>query len=510
MASITSITSIEQDNTNHIELFKNEPPHPSYIAGMIDGDGNIFIRKLKQGYQSGITISQSRTNILQVIRYHFGGSITTSAKRNNKVENMMTEDNFYHKHNVRNEYNLLLRSNEYKLLLDYIRFSIIIKQPQIEYLNEFYKLADIPYVVEQKEELYKKCSDITKNKVMDETNLSRMNIEYIQGLLDAEGCFYINKKKLTSFYISIAQKNHPIVLEKIKEFLGFGNIEKNIAYTISRKSDCLKFISLVKDGLIVKYNQAVAFEKYLLTDDTAIKQEMYKICNEEKHRIEHFTDVNCNDAGKEGYDKTIHLRELKHKVCKDIIRKQVYKEKSEKMMGEGNHNFGKLKSEETKKKMSTSIRDAKNGLSDEMILKVRELIKQGKKNIEIEKMLYLPTQTVTRIKNGATVCRTEEKVVKKKLDQEEVNIKRRKIHLDELFIVVEKIVAGETPTPILEYLDSLRLKKNINNELTVDIIKNIKRVILEGKVPFYKREMPLEKYEYYERMIMNYSNKEII
>ena len=54
------------------------------------------------------------------------------------------------------------------------------------------------------------------------------------------------------------------------------------------------------------------------------------------------------------------------------------------------------------------------------------------------------------------------------------------------------------------------MKKNINNHLTVDIIKNIKRVILEGKVPFYKREMALEKYEHYERMIMNYSNKDII
>lgn len=507
---MASITSIEQDNSTHIERFKNTPPHPSYISGFIDGDGCIFIRKLKQGYQSGITITQCRTNILRVIRYHFGGSITTSKNRNNKVENMMTEDNFYHKHNVRNEYNLLLRSNEYKLLLDYIRFSIIIKQSQIEYLNEFYKLADIPNVVEQKEELYKKCSEITKNKIMDETNLSRMNIEYIQGIFDAEGCLFLDKHNPSQNCITISQKNHPIVLEKIKTLLGYGNIYCKHKYTIQKKSDCLKFISLVKDGLIVKYNQAVAFEKYLLTDDMTIKEEMYKICNEEKHRIEHFTDVNCNDVGKEGYDKTMHLRDLKHKVCKEIILKQVYKEKSEKMMGEGNHNFGKLKSDETKKKMSTSIRNAKNGISDEMILKVRELIKQGKKNIEIEKMLDLPTQTVTRIKNGATVCRTEEKVVKEKITQEEVNIKRRKIHLDELFIVVEKIVAGESPTPILEYLDEIRLKKNINNDLTVDIIKNIKRVILEGKMPFYKREMPLEKYEHYERMIMNYFKKDII
>ena len=164
---------MEQDNLFHLFRFKNTPPHPAYIAGLIDGDGCIFIRKIIQGYQSGITISQCRTNVLQVIRYHFGGSITTSANRNNKVEDMLDETGeFYHKHNVRNQYNLMLRSNEYKLLLDYIRFAVIIKQPQIECLNEFYKLTDIPNIVEEKEVWYRKCSELNSQKKM---NMERRN-----------------------------------------------------------------------------------------------------------------------------------------------------------------------------------------------------------------------------------------------------------------------------------------------------------------------------------------------
>jgi hypothetical protein len=496
------MATIETDNKAHLFRYKTAPPSPSYIAGIIDGDGCIFIRKLKQGYQSGITLSQSRTNVLQVIRYHFGGSITTSKNRNDKVENTMTEDGLYHKHNVRNQYNLIMRSNEYKLLLDYIRHSIIIKQPQIECLNEFYTLADIPNVVEQKEELYKKSSELTKNKMMDETNLPRMNIEYIQGLLDAEGCFYINIHKNTGFYISIAQKNHPIVLEKIKEFLGFGNIEKNINYTISSKSDCLKFISLVKNGLIVKYNQAVAFEKYLLTDDKTIKLDMYKICNEEKHKIENFTELNCNEQGKEGYDETMRLRALKDKVCKAIIRKQVYKDKSEQMMGEGNHNFGKTKSVETRKKMSTGIRNARNGVSDETILQVRELFKQGKRNMEVEEALQLSREVVSKIKNGKTVCRNEDKVVKESSSQEERNIKKRRIRLDEMFIVIDKSVAGDKPGHILEHLEELRLKNNIKNDLTIDIIKNIRGQTRQGKLPFYKSEVSEEIYERYEAILL--------
>ena len=63
--------TIETDNQIHLQRFKNEPPHASYIAGFIDGDGCIFIRKITDGYQSGIQFSQSRTNILQVFLYHF-------------------------------------------------------------------------------------------------------------------------------------------------------------------------------------------------------------------------------------------------------------------------------------------------------------------------------------------------------------------------------------------------------------------------------------------------------
>ena len=508
LQNIRMDTSIELDTLTHIQRFKNTPPHPSYIAGMIDGDGCIFIRKLKNGYQSGVSITQCRTNVLRAIRYHFGGSITTTAKRNNKVVDKLDESgDFYHKHNVRNQYNLLIRSNEYKVLLDYIRFSIIIKQPQIECLNDFYKLADIPNIVDEKQALYAKCSEINKNKRINETYLSRMNIEYIQGIFDAEGCLYINKKKLSCFYICIAQKNHPIVLKTIKQFLGFGHIESNTNFTIYNKQHCLKFIALVKNGLIVKYNQAVAFETYLTTSDVIVKQEMYKICNEEKHKIEKFDDVNCNSECKEAYNETMSLRELKDKLCREIRLKQVYKEKSEKMMGEGNHNFGKPKPLEVRKKMSTSIRDSKNGISDNVILQVRRLIDEGKLNKDIQELLNLPRHTVTRIKNGITVCRTESKVEKKTLTKEEQNIKKRKIQLDEMFIVIDKTIKGDKPMTILEDLDAIRLKQQIKNELSIDIIKNIKRDINQGKLPFYKSEVSPEKYEQYLQMICNY-NKE--
>ena len=490
---------IELDNEKHINRFKNNPPHPSYIAGFIDGDGCIFIRKIIDGYQSGFTISQCRTNILQIIRYHFGGSITSSANRNDKTINLMDEENeYYHKHNIRNQYNLLIRNNEYQILLDYLNNSFIIKEKQYQSLYEFNKLANLQNKNYEKEQIYLLCSDFNKKCYLNETYLSRLNIEYIAGLFDAEGCIFIeyNLKKIK---ILISQKNHPKILYEIVKFLNFGKVSTS-NFIIYKKYDCLKFIQLVKPHLIVKYNQVLAFETFLETTDDNIKEQMYSICNKEKHEIEVFTDLNQNDNGKEGYLETQKLKGVKEQICKEIHNKQVYKEKSEKMKGEGNHNYGKTFSEETKKKMSNSIREAKGGVSDETIVHVRKMIKERYKNIEIQEFLTLPRHTITRIKNGEIVCRNEEKKERITLTQEQVNLSKRKINTDDIIIVIEKMIEKIKPTQILDYFIEQN-KKNI----TIDIIKNIKRNLTNSKTIIYEFELSKERFEYYTSLIKQFT-----
>jgi len=496
----TMCETIELDNQIHLHRFEYNPPHPSYISGFIDGDGCIFIRKIEDGYQSGIQIAQSRTNILQILRFHFGGSITSSSNRNNKIKNLMDDvDQYYHKYNIRNQYNLLIRSNEYKLLIDYLQNTLIIKENQYNCLYEFNKLANLPNKKEEKEELYLKCSGLNKTCNLDDRNLKKLNIEYISGLFDAEGCIFIDHN-LKNIRISIAQKNHPIILNEIVRFLGFGKV-KNYEFKIHKKSDCLKFLQLVKPFVIVKYNQVIAFERFLQTDDHKMKEEMYKICNREKHQIEHFTDLNQSKEGKDGYLESLRLREIKEKLCKEIQLAKVYKDKSEKMSGEGNHNYGKTFSKETKKKMSISIREAKGGVSDEQIKKVRILISEGKQNIEIQDLLGVPLHSITRIKNGSIVCSDEDKKEKKHITQEELNINKRKIQVCEILKVVELSVEGQQPGKILKHLVDEREKNNLENNLTVDIIKNIRRLIFSNKMPIYESEVSPEQYQYYKNMI---------
>ena len=167
------------------------------------------------------------------------------------------------------------------------------------------------------------------------------------------------------------------------------------------------------------------------------------------------------------------------------------------MKGEGNHNFGKTFSEETRKKMSDSIRDSKGGVSDEIIIKVREFIQKGLKNTEIQDLLSLPRHTITRIKTGLIVCRSEIKENKLEITQEQQNINKRKIQTDEIIIVIEKLVSKWNPTPILDYLIDRRNRNNIPNHLTIDIIKNIKRNLVNDKHLIYESELSTEKYKYY-------------
>jgi len=60
---------------------------------------------------------------------------------------------------------------------------------------------------------------------------------------------------------------------------------------------------------------------------------------------------------------------------------------------------------------------------------------------------------------------------------------------------------------ILDYLIERRNVNKIANYLTIDIIKNIKRNVTNGKSVIYESELSAEKYEYYLTLINNYSKK---
>jgi hypothetical protein len=297
--------------------------------------------------------------------------------------------------------------------------------------------------------------------------------------------------------ISIAQKNNIQVLEEIKRFFGYGKVE-NYSFIIYKKENIQHFIQLMKPQCIVKYNQLCAMETFLQTSVMEVKEEMYRLCNEEKHQVEQFDELNQSDQGKQGYLQKVAQMERHRLAFQEIRKRKQYMEKSENMMGENNHNYGKAKSEEVRKKMSITHK-LNHGIPDHVILRVRELIDQGHKNVDIETMLKVGRHVVSRIKNGELVCMNEDKKDNHKMTVEEQAISKRKIRIDEIWLIIDKCIEGWKPGAIFHLLKENRGKQNESSEnITIDIVKNMKRNLTIKKCPLYHFE---ERYaEYVEKI----------
>jgi hypothetical protein len=283
---------IVEDNIQKFNKYIENPPHPSYISGFIDGDGSVSIMKIKDGYNPRVSIAQSRTNVLLIICHHFGGFI-----QQNKTELKET----------RSQYTYINRGKTLSTFVDYIKDHILIKKTQIDALSEFMEYYKRHNKSDIKEKLCQTVLSANKIKIPLEINSSQLNDYYLAGFFDAEGCIMIRRKKngdLTKgISIKITQKNNPSMLLAIQQYLGYGKIVNYywILYSNTNNS-CSDFISRIINYSIVKYNQLVELQKYLETliikkriYDNEIsnkRNHIYEIIQIEKHESENIDETN--------------------------------------------------------------------------------------------------------------------------------------------------------------------------------------------------------------------------
>ncbi len=384
--------NISEDNLIKLNKYKNVKISSSFLAGFIDGDGHIYIHKqfsdemkdklnnIKQIYRYGINIGQARTNILQIIKYYFYGNIYKSTEGENINIDENGEQN---KNNTRQIYIYSVNSYFSDYLIDYIYDSLVIKRQQIDtiYNYNYYNNEHEFNITENKDKILENiCNENiklhnVKNPEEYDYNFNNINIEYIAGLFDSEGCISLVAPFGDKYYspkISISQKNHLIVLEKIIEYLGFGNIENNNSFTISGIK-AYELINRIINFTIVKYNQLYVVKIFCENKNNLDDLEylflvdfVKKILNKEKHESENYID-----------DKNVNIDGFLEIVDDDLIKvidnKKIIKStnelRSEKMKGENNHNFGKHFSNVHKLNLGKSIALSKRKevLSDENI-----------------------------------------------------------------------------------------------------------------------------------------------
>jgi len=251
------MTTIEEDNNIKFLKYFETIPHPSYVAGFIDGDGSISIFKIKDGYNTRISISQCRTNILSIIMHHFGGFVQLAREESG---------------NKRAQFTYINRGNTLKKFVDYIKDSILIKKVQIDALFDFLPFVNKCNNSEIKENLYQVVINANKNKIPIEIKFNQINDFYLAGIFDAEGCIQIGMRKDGRFTkgisVKITQKNNPFLLSAIKDYLGYGKIDGVCWIFFGNKNNiCYDFISRIINHSIVKYNQLEALKKFLDTQE---------------------------------------------------------------------------------------------------------------------------------------------------------------------------------------------------------------------------------------------------
>jgi hypothetical protein len=297
--NVIKITSIEdlskelkKENYNEIKIT------PSYLGGLFDGDGSIYIsyngeknttcksedefedldekelnmlEDLTDEDENNTLNSQNRNlipcvgftqctfPIIMALRNLYGGYIRYTVSS-------YTDGNNVNK--ARGVYDLLIRGRCTKKILDDLQKGIIIKKEQVDLCLEFHKL----YNKRDKDGYEQRL--ILKTMVENLNNLrngskkpyEKINDEYVAGLFDSDGCCYIdgsNKEgclqKCNKFYMKITQRNDMVALQKIKDYYNTGRIGStngtdNDIWVLSSKSS-LPTMKRIKETAQIKKNQ---------------------------------------------------------------------------------------------------------------------------------------------------------------------------------------------------------------------------------------------------------------
>ncbi len=568
--------TIEDDNTAKLNKFKEIELSTSYIAGFVDGDGYVYIKmeeinkannsgetsnedtKKHIIYRYGLCIGQARTNILKILRYYYGGNIYSTQKYDDDVN--INENGLYDRFNRRNMYAYNVNSYYCKYIYKDIFDKLVIKNKQVDKIMDFIYLNELKDTnnEEQKRECYENMQKLHLSVNMEDDfyNYENLTIEYIAGLFDAEGCISLNQPFDEIFSrpkIGISQKNHPNVLLKIIDFLGYGSIENNNTYIVSG-NNAYNLICQIIDFTVVKYNQLLAVKLYWESKPLFTKKEkndnlfmsnyVKRILNKEKHQSEDYTP--SNNESIDGFLKKVDDKFIKTdgqnrklKSCNEI--------KSERMQGQNHYFYGKNFVENHKNNLGRSIAESRRSenLSDENIKRIMELLNNNVPQVDIikefeEKKLSLNRDSILNIKKGKIrpisdyaprIESDKEKFFKNMSAANRTSMNKRKLGFDkyiELLNWRKSIYSsyGNERFKTEGYKQIMKWKKDTNNKLclgipllvdylnsqfnfgaTKDIIKNF----WDGKTELFREEFDYYNpenltYNEYRNMIFNDNN----
>jgi NTP pyrophosphatase (non-canonical NTP hydrolase) len=217
----------------------------SYIAGIIDSDGNIDCSTRKRKYGLGIfpkiTLAQKNDYYSNLLQSSLG-----TYKWKQKKCNLM-------------ELNSKKAFKMSKIMEDFL----VLKHTRVKFINQF----TIKDIVKNKSEIRDEFLNIVKT---EKPVVSNINIQWLAGFIDGDGCFmcYIPKNvRKPKFTLAITYDDkYQLAFEEIVKIYG-GNIRKTTdtcsQWYFNLNTNSLSFINALYENMYFKKYQAKTIYEWL-------------------------------------------------------------------------------------------------------------------------------------------------------------------------------------------------------------------------------------------------------
>lgn len=476
---------------------KTEEFDPFYLGGMWDGDGTVTICGNKEaGFVLQVSFSQAIPQFLHRVQANFGGKVYMCKEPDKDVCKQM--------------YGYRVCGKASIPLLKVLEKGCIIKYNQVKLALEYISLIDKPGKVDQREMYCRMIRKLNEHEYYEvEKPYERVCDAYIAGIFDAEGYIGVSNVKNTLRAITISQRNDPVVLSYIKEYLTYGKVDKkDDMWIVYDKVGRINFMKLVEPYIMIKLDQVTFALKHCEDDHTKDdKHALVSLLQTEKHRS--IVVPRSRIIRKNKSDDVIKNR-LKKARKAAISAKTAVKSWNN---GEKNSNYGKKMSVDRKNKMGRAIADAKRSYTDDDMEMMKQLVKdEGYTYAKLAEMYGIDRHTVSSICRGIIkplkqyeedIESTEEEEISDS-DEEDTFIKKLVIpddiktsigkrRIDDFSLIID-ILLLKNKMPSTHVVKKYNWYKNPINakKITTDVVKNI----WSGKTELYEHEFREEKITY--------------
>lgn len=261
-----------------LDIYKDIKLTPSYLGGLFDGDGSIYIDKTGC---IGVNFAQCWYPIMLILQKQYGGLVSAPKYGMFDVGEKTKAK--------RSQYSWRVTGTNTGRILTDLEKGCITKLELVQIASKCYQYLNMPNKKDKRlkyrQKLLEARAKIPKKKKED-IDMSRLNNEYLTGIFDAEGCIIVrddsnmftdsdgNKtNKISKHRLKISQKMSPALLHAIHEKMGFGYIETRKdkddgRYVVSWNNDSkcnVDIIDMMLEHSTVKLNQLKLYKLFLST-----------------------------------------------------------------------------------------------------------------------------------------------------------------------------------------------------------------------------------------------------